>query len=318
MIRSFVTGGALALALSSAASAQGTEGYPSRPIRLVVGFTAGGPTDVPARMIAEKLRNSLGQSVVVENKPGAGGKIAVDHVLSQPRDGYTLLLCTYIDAFNTVLLKNSSYKVEDLAPISQITKAYYAFAVPASSSANTVAEFIAQAKARPGALNYGHVGAGSMPELIAKRFEKSAEIKLTGVPYKGTAEAAQDLVAGRLDFLVGPLIVVMPLREGKSVKYIGVTSPERMTAFPDVPTIIEQGHRIVDNGWLGVCAGSGTPQNVIEIVNKHVVEAVASPEYRNLTERTGVIPASSTPAEFGKLIADTASDMAHLAKELGL
>ena len=319
MLNSFIIKASLIAAASLGMyAAHAADPYPNKPIRLVVGFTAGGPTDIPARIIAEKLRAATGQAVVVENKPGAGGKIALDYVLSQPRDGYSLLLCTYIDATNTVLLKKPGYQLEDLAPISQITKAYYAFAVPASSPANDVTSFVVHAKSRAGELNYGHVGAGSMPELVAKRFEKAAGIKLTGVPYKGTSEAARDLVAGRLDFMVSPMIVVLPHYEAKTVKYLGVTSPERLTAFPDVPTIAEQGFRIIDNGWLGVCAGSGVPADIIDVLNRHVVAAVASPDYRSVVEKTGVIPSSSTPVELRRLMSETASDMSQLARDLGI
>jgi tripartite-type tricarboxylate transporter receptor subunit TctC len=132
---------------------------------------------------------------VVENKPGAGGKIAVDYILAQPRDGYTLLLCTYIDAINTVLYKKSSYQLSDIAPVSLITNAFYAMAVAKTVPANTMAEFIAYAKARPGELNYGHVGAGSAPELVTKRFEQAAGVQMTGIPYKGMGDALQEMVA---------------------------------------------------------------------------------------------------------------------------
>jgi tripartite-type tricarboxylate transporter receptor subunit TctC len=318
MLGSLIRRSMIAAAVLTAGAAHAADPYPNKPVRLVVGFPAGGPTDIPARVIADKLRVAMGQPVVVENKPGAGGKIALDFVLSQPRDGYTLLLCTYIDATNTVLLKKPGYKLDDLAPISQITRAYYAFAVPASSPASDIKSFVAHAKARAGELNYGHVGAGSMPELVAKRFEKAAGVKLTGVPYKGTSEAARDLVAGRLDFMVSPMIVVLPHFEAKTLKYLGVTSPERLPAFPDVPTVSEQGFRIVDNGWLGVCAGSGVPKDVVDALNRHVVDAVASAEYRSVVEKTGVIPYSSSADELRRLMADTASDMQQLAQDLGI
>ncbi|MDT2023861.1 tripartite tricarboxylate transporter substrate binding protein [Methylocella sp. CPCC 101449] len=309
--------GGILLAIT-ATQAEAQDSYPNRPIRLIVGFTAGGPTDTPARLIAEKLRTSLGQSIVVENRPGAGGKIALDYVLSQPRDGYTLSLCTYIDATNTVLLKNPGYALADLAPISQITKAYYAFAVPTALPVQDLASFAAHAKAKPGALNYGHVGAGSMPELVAKRFEQAAGVKMTGVPYKGTAEASMDLAGGRLDFMVAPLIVVQPLLDAGSVKYIGMTSPERLTAFPNVPTAVEQGYRITDNGWLGVCAGAGVPAEIIARLNREVGQAVASPAYRELVEKTGVMPYAGSVDEFRQLVTDTETDMRKLARELGL
>jgi tripartite-type tricarboxylate transporter receptor subunit TctC len=294
------------------------QSYPSKPIRLVVGFPAGGPTDGPARVMAEKLRVSLGQPVVVENKPGAGGKIAVDYILAQPRDGYTLLFCTYIDPINTVLYKKSSYTLDDLAPVSLATNAYYAFAVANDVPANSMQEFVAYAKAQPGTLNYGHVGAGSAPELVIKRFEKVTGIKATGVPFRGMGDALQEIVANRIQFAVGPLVVTTPLFESRKLKVIGMTSPQRLPVAPDVPTLQEQGVPIVAGTWLGVCAGKGVPEPVIALLNKHIADAVKTPEYQTLMEKTGIIGVSSTPEEMGRAMRKTADEAGELIRELGL
>jgi tripartite-type tricarboxylate transporter receptor subunit TctC len=304
------------MALIAPAASQAT--YPDRPIRLVVGFPAGGPTDGPARVLADKLRVSLGQPVVVENKPGAGGKIAVDYILAQPRDGYTLLLCTYIDAINTVLYKKSSYQLSDIAPISLITNAFYAVAVAKNVPANTMAELIAYAKARPGELNYGHVGAGSAPELVTKRFEQTAGVQMTGIPYKGMGDALQEMVAGRLQFAIGPLITAMPLFEADKIKVLGMTSEQRLAAAPAVPTLKEQGVPIVAGTWLGMCAAAGTPQPVIALVNRRVAEAIESDDYKALMTRTGVIGVSSTPEKMAAEMRDTAAEAGELIRALGL
>jgi tripartite-type tricarboxylate transporter receptor subunit TctC len=306
------------LAFIGTAIAQSTASYPDRPIRLVVGFPAGGPTDGPARVLAEKLRASLGQTVVVENKPGAGGKIAVDYILAQPRDGYTLLLCTYIDAINTVLYKKSSYQLGDIAPISLITNAYYAVAVAKNVPANSMAEFIAYAKARPGELNYGHVGAGSAPELVTKRFEQVAGLRMTGIPYKGMGDALQEVVAGRIQFAIGPLITAMPLYEADKIKLLGMTSDKRLAAAPAVPTLTEQGVPIVADTWLGLCAASGVPADVIALLNRRTAEAIVSDDYRGLMERTGVIGVSSTPETFAAEMRKTAAEAGDLIRALGL
>jgi tripartite-type tricarboxylate transporter receptor subunit TctC len=295
---------------------QGT--YPDRPVRLVVGFPAGGPTDGPARVLAEKLRNSLGQPVVVENKPGAGGKIAVDYILGQPRDGYTLLVCTYIDAINTVMYRKSSYKLDDLAPVSLITNAFYAIAVSKDLPVKNIQEFIAYAKARPTEINYGHVGAGSAPELVAKRFERATGVQMTGIPYKGMGDALQEMVAGRLHFAIGPLITTMPLFESDKLRVLAMTSPQRLAAAPNVPTLTEQGVPIVAGTWLGVCAAKGTPQAVIDLVNRKVVEAVASDEYRALMQKTGVLGVSSTPEAMAAEMRKTEDEAGELIRALGL
>jgi tripartite-type tricarboxylate transporter receptor subunit TctC len=294
------------------------ETYPSRSIRLLVGFPAGGPSDVPARIIAEKLRTALGQPVVVENKTGAAGMIALNEMLSQARDGYTLLLCSYIDAINTVIYRKPTYKVADIEPITLISKAYYAFAIPAALPPNSLKEFIDYAKARPGTLNYGRVGSGSVTELLAKKFEQIAGVSMTGVTFRGTGPAMQEIVAGRLDFMVGPLAVTMPLYEAKKVKVIGMTSPERLAIAPAVPTLAEQGMPIVNYGWWGLCAGSGIPKPVVELLNRHVGAAVASDDYRATMDKSGVIAISSTPDEFSRLLVETAKEADVMVRELGI
>jgi tripartite-type tricarboxylate transporter receptor subunit TctC len=309
---------ALATAFVLLASVAAAQDFPSKAIRIVVGFPAGGPSDVPARIIAEKLRAALGQPVIVENKTGAAGMIALNDVLAQPRDGHTLLLCSYIDAINSLLYKKVAYKLEDVAPVSLIQKAYYAFTISNELPANDLKSFIAHAKSKPGALNYGKVGSGSVTELLAKQLEKTAGISMTGVTFRGTGPAVQEIAAGRLDFMVGPLAVTVPLHEAKKVKIIGMTSPQRLPVAPDVPTVKEQGVDIVNYGWWGVCAAAGTPKPILETLNRHVAAAVASPEFKSVIEKTGVIPVSSSIDEFAAIFSDTAKEAAIMIKELGI
>ena len=307
---------ALLLAFSSAASL--AQPYPNRPVRMLVGFPAGGPSDIPARLIADKLRAALGQPVVVENKTGAAGMIAMNDMLAQPADGHTLLLCSYIDPTNTLLYKKVAYKVEDIAPVSLVSKAYYAFTASNEVPAKDLKEFIAYAKANPGKLNYGRVGSGSVTEILAKQFEKDAGISMVGVTFKGTGPALQEIVAGRVHFIVGPLFVTMPLYQGKKVRVLGMTSAERLAIAPEVPTLKEQGLNIVNYGWWGVCARAGTPQPVLDTLNRQVVAAVASPEYRAPMEKAGVLPTSSSIADMSREMADTVRDAARAFRELGI
>jgi tripartite-type tricarboxylate transporter receptor subunit TctC len=300
------------------ASAVAAQDFPSKTIRIVVGFPAGGPSDVPARLIAEKLRVATGQSVIVENKTGAAGMIALADVLAQPRDGHTLLLCSYIDAINPLLYKKVAYKLDDIAPVSLVQKAYYAFTISNALPVNDLKGFIAHAKTKPGALNYGKVGSGSVTELLARQLEKVAGISMTGVTFRGTGPAVQEIAAERLDFMVGPLAVTIPLHQAKKVKIIGMTSPERLPVAPDVPTLREQGTEIVNYGWWGVCAASGTPKPILEVLNKHVAAAVASGEFKSVIEKTGVIPVSSSVDEFAAIIAETAKEAAAMIRELGI
>jgi tripartite-type tricarboxylate transporter receptor subunit TctC len=307
----------LAALIAMLVSAAGAQEFPSKTIRIVVGFPAGGPSDVPARILAEKLRG-LGQPVIVENKTGAAGMIALADVLAQPRDGHTLLLCSYIDAINPLLYRKVAYRLDDIAPVSLIQKAYYAFTISNELPVNDLKGFVAHAKSKPGALNYGKVGAGSVTELLAKQLEKVAGISMTGVTFRGTGPAVQEIAAGRLDFMVGPLAVTIPLHEAKKVKIIGMTSPERLPVAPDVPTLKEQGTDIVNYGWWGVCAAAGTPRPILETLNRHVATAVASPEFKTVIEKTGVIPVSSSVDEFAAIIAETAKEAGVMIKELGI
>jgi tripartite-type tricarboxylate transporter receptor subunit TctC len=294
------------------------EDYPSRPIRLVVGFTAGGPTDIPARFIADRLTASLGRPVLVENKPGAGAMLAANDVLARPRDGYDLLLCTYFDAVNTLLYKSVKYKLSDILGVTLIAKYSYAVAVANSLPAQTFPELIAYTKANPDRVNYGHLGAGSTQNLLAKRLEKLTGMKMTAIPYKGSAEATQEIVAGRNHLYIGPPLGIVPLYEAKQVKVLAVTGNERLTSMPDVPTLKESGIPLVAYAWLGVCAGAGTPQPIVDLLNGKIAAIVNSAEYRTLIEKSGSVPVSSTPQEFHELIEDTANDAAPIIREFNV
>jgi tripartite-type tricarboxylate transporter receptor subunit TctC len=307
---------AIAALIASSVAAQ-AQSYPSKPIRILVGFPAGGPSDVPARLIAAKMQAALGQPVVVENKTGAAGMIALKDMLAQPRDGHTLLLCSYIDAINPLIYKKVDYKLDEVVPVSMVQKAYYAIAVPNASPASNLKEFVAHAKANPGKLNYGRVGTGSVTEVVPRQFEKTSGISMTGVTFRGTGPALQEVVANRLDFMVGPISLTMPLLEGQKLKVIAMTSPQRLASAPNVPTMREQGVPIVSEGWWGVCAGSGTPAPVLEAVNKQVVAAVNSPDFRTPIEKSGVIAGASSVAEAAKIWKETAADAEKLYKEIG-
>ena len=290
----------IVIAGNGLASAQS---FPSKPIKILVGFPAGGPSDIPARMIGEKLQAALGQPVVVENKTGAAGMLALREMLAQPRDGHTLLLCSYIDAINPLIFKKVDYKLDEIVPVSLIQKAYYAIAVPTESPANNLREFIAYAKTKPGALNYGRVGSGSVTEYLARQFAKHGGFSMTGVTFRGTGPALQEIVANRLDFMVGPLFLTIPLYEGKKLKVLAMTSPERLSVAPGVPTMKEQGVPIVSYGWWGVCAPSGTPAAALQVINKQVAAAVGAPDFKAALEKTGVIAGSSTLAELRENLA---------------
>ncbi len=311
---------ALAAAMLSLVAARpvSAEDYPTRPIRIIVGFTAGGPTDIPIRFIADKLGTALGKPVVVENKPGAGSMLATYDMLAQPRDGYTLLACTYFDPVNTLLYRQAHYKVSDIAPVSVIARYDYAIAVSLNNPATTFRGLLDYGKAHPGKLNYGHLGIGSSQNLVAKRLEKVTGISMTGIPYKGAADALHEVASGRLDLFVGPPFAVMPLYAGKQVKVLAVTGKERLASLPDVPTLTESGVPIVAFAWLGICAGEGTPQPIIDLLDSKLAPILGSDDYRTLLAASGSVPMSSTPKQMQDVIDETVRQAAPLVDEFDL
>ena len=292
--------------------------YPSRSIRLVVGFAAGGPTDVPARYIADKLSDTLGQRVVVENKTGAGGMLATRDVLAQPRDGYTLLLCTHFESINAAMYRDPQYTLNDLAPISLISKYFYALTISNVVPAETWPEFVAHAKANPGKLSYATIGSGSAQDIFARQLERLTGIAMNPVPYRGGAVVLQDLLPGRVQFYVAPTANVIPLAERKELRILAISSPSRLKGAPQFPTLREAGIDFVRFGWLGLCAASGTPAAIIDLIGQKVRAVVATQDYRDLIERTGSIPEASTPAELRTIIDDTRTEVEATIREFGM
>ena len=310
-----LAGMAVMILFGGLAAPAAAQTYPTRPIKLVVGFLAGGPTDIPARFIADRLSTQLGQKVYVENKPGAGGMIALNDVLAQPEDGYSLSFCTYFDAINTLLYKNVSYKLADIAPVTLVSKYYYLMALAKSVPVDTFKLFVNYAKTHPGDILYGTVGAGSTQELVAHELEKTAGIRMTKVPFKGSNQITQEMLAGRVHFQVGPPIAIGPYYKSGKLKVLATTSPQRLASFPDVPTLTELGYPLMPYGWLGICAKAGTPKSIVDLLNRHIVSIVQSDEYRQFLDKAGNIPVSDTPEDFGKVIAKTAADAAPYINE---
>ena len=307
-----------ALVLGGAGAACAADPYPTRPIRLVVGFGAGGPTDIPARFIADKLGDALGQRVVVENKPAAAGMLATRDVLGQPRDGYTLLLCTHFEPINVAVYKNAQFALSDLAPISLIAKYYYGLALANAIPADDFDAFVQYAKTRPGEVSYATIGAGSAQEILARQLEKLAGISMNRIPFRGGPQVVQELVAGRVHFYVSPTLAIMQQYQSKLLKIIAVSSPARLTSAPEIPTLIDRGLNYVRFGWLGICAGAGTPQPIVDLMQRHVATIVASAEYRALIEKAGSLPVSSTPAELRQVITQTLDEVAASIREFGM
>jgi len=303
---------ALALGVVCAAAIPHTKAennYPEKPIRLVIGFAAGGATDIPARFIAEQLSQRLNKPVVVENKPGAGAMLATRDVLSHPADGYTLLFCSHYDATNTVSYNKPGYSLDDLDPISLTSRYYFGISVTNHLPVKDWGEFVSYAKANPGKVSYATLGAGSAQEVFALQLEELLGIKMTGVPYRGGAHVTQDLLPGRVHMFISAMSQSLPMAADKKLKVVAISSAERSPAAPDIPTLKEKGLDFIRFGILGVCARKGTPQPIIDRLNKELRAIVDEPKYRKLIESAAAVPESSTPEEFGKLLHQTRADV---------
>jgi tripartite-type tricarboxylate transporter receptor subunit TctC len=311
-----------ALAFMTAATNTGTaaadDAYPSKPIRLIVGFGAGGPTDIPARYIADKLGTALGKRVVVENKSAAAGMIATRDLLAQPRDGYTLLLCTHFDPINVATHRNAGFKLSDLAPISLIAKYYYGLALTNAIPADSFDSFVAYVKAHPGEVTYATIGAGSAQEVTARQLGKLAGITMNRIPFRGGPEVVQEMVAGRVDFYAAPTLAIVPQYQARQIKILATTSPERLANLPEVPTVREKGINFVRFGWLGICGAAGTPASIVHTLHDKIVPIVATPEYQRLVENAGSIAVSSTPEELSAVMKDTSDDVTSSVREFGM
>jgi tripartite-type tricarboxylate transporter receptor subunit TctC len=310
-------GGLLAL-LGLVGGTRAEEPYPARPIRLVVGFGAGGPTDIPARFVADKLGHALGARVVVENKPAAAGMIATRDALSQPRDGYTLLLCTHFEAINTAVYRNAQFKLDEIAPISLIAKYYYGLALANSIPAEDLESFIRYARSHPNEVAYATVGAGSAQEILARQLERLTGISMNRVPFRGGAQVVQELVAGRVQFYVSPTLAIVPQYEAKQLKILAVSAPQRLKNLADIPTLTEKGIDFVRFGWLGICAGAGTPEPILDLLHRHIAAIVGTADYRAIIEQAGSIAVSSTPAELRQVITQTFEEVSSTIRELGM
>ena len=279
--------------------------YPERTIKLVVPFPAGGAADIMARGLATKLSSEIGQAVVIDNKGGAGGTTASEVVAKAPADGYTLLFGTMgTHAINPALYQKLRYdSVNDFAPVSLTHITPRVLIVHPSIPVNSVPELILWAKKNPGTLSYGSAGSGSSSHLSGALFASLAGIDLLHIPYKGSAPLVTDILTGRVNMTFDSFTVYAPhIRSGK-VKALGVTSHDRMTVLPDVPTIIEGGLKSYEvSNWLGVMAPAGTPDAIIKLLNSALIKSAKSPELRAQLQELGIEVKTSTPAQFSELI----------------
>ncbi len=298
-----LAGGAIALpAVTRLARAQS---YPSRPVLLLVGYAAGGPTDICARLIADWLSKRLGQQFVVENRSGAGSNIATEAVVHADPDGYTLLLVTSSNAINATLYSNLNYNfMRDTAPVAGIMVAPSVLEVSPSFPAQSTAELIAYAKAHPGKVNMGTAGNGSPPHMFGELFKMMAGVDLTTVGYRGGGPALVDLLSGQIQVMFEGITASIGYIKAGKLRALAVTSAKRSAALPDVPPIADTVPGYDAAGWFGLAAPAKTPQPVIDTLSKEVSAALADPAMQARFAKLGAEPMPMDGAQFGKLVAD--------------
>jgi tripartite-type tricarboxylate transporter receptor subunit TctC len=290
------------------------QSWPAKPIRIVIGFAPGGTTDVMARLVAQGLTESLGQTVVIDNKPGASGNIAASEVIRATPDGYTLFISpTSVETVNPHIIKSTILPSRDLTPVAGIGKSQMYLVTKPQTTAKDVKELVAQAKG--GKMSYASAGAGTPPHLACELFKQATNTDILHVPYKGAAPALQDVLAGQADMVCDPGISFPHIRSGK-VKLMGVLSDKRSPFFPDVPTISEQGFKGANlDIWFGMWAPNGTPAEIISRLNREVAKALASPTLKARYADLGGENVALDTAEFKNLLATEGKVLSALIRD---
>lgn len=289
----------------AAQSADSKDAYPSRSVRIIVPFPPGGTTDLMGRVVAQKLSEAWPQQVIVDNRGGAAGQIGAELAARSPPDGYTLFM-GHIGtlAVNPGLYPKLRYDpLKDFVPVSMVARVHNMLAVHPSLPVKTVKELVALARARPGSINYGSAGAGSVSFLCMEYFKMLAKVDIVQVPYKGTGPLMIDLVAGQTSLTFTGIPSLLPQVQAKRLRAIAVGSDKRLALLPDVPTVIESGvpgYEVVQ--WYGVMVPTGTPRDVVNKINADIVAFLARPDMAAKMASEGGIPSSSTPEQFGALI----------------
>jgi tripartite-type tricarboxylate transporter receptor subunit TctC len=296
-------GGMLALpALTGIAAAQA---WPARPVRIIVGFAAGGPNDITARIIARWLSERLGQQFIVENRPGAGSNIATELVVRAPADGYTLLLVPPPAAMNTTLYDHLSFNfLRDIAPVAGVVRVPEVMVVNPSLPASNVREFIAYAKAHPGKINMATPGNGTMPHVAGELFKFMTGVDLVRVSYRGGGPALVDLIAGQVHVMFEPTLTTLPHIRAQKLRALAVTSATPSTVLADIPVLADTVPGYEATAWYGLGAPRDTPVDIIERLNREVTAGLADAKIKGRLADLGGDPMPMTAAAFGKLVAD--------------
>ncbi|HUL97823.1 MAG TPA: tripartite tricarboxylate transporter substrate binding protein [Usitatibacter sp.] len=308
------------LALALAPMLAAAQPWPAKPVKMVVPFAAGGATDVVARLLAQKLGDAWGQTVIVEDRAGAGGNIGADVVAKSPADGYTLLMASgSIVTANPYMYKSMTFDpAKDLVPITNIASGPQVIVVNAASPFKDLRELIAYAKANPKKVNFGSAGVGTQVHLAGENFAYAAGIDMTHVPYKGESAALTDLLGGQIQMVPANLSGAINFIQGGKLRALAVTSRERNPQLPDVPAAAEVLPGFENAGWFGLLAPAGTPQEVIDKVYRDSAKILASEEFKARLAQLGMAPVGNAPAQFAAAIREESARWARVIHERGL
>jgi len=306
--------------LAAQGAANPAASYPSKPIRIIVPYAAGGGTDLEARMWAQSLQKNLGQSVIVENMAGSNGMIGTAYAAKAAPDGYTLYIATYGFPVVPLLMKSPRYTVADFAPIIRIGAGPLALVVAANSPFHSTQDVIAAARAKPSSLNVGTLGNGSQEQMGSQKFQKAAKVRLTEIPYKGGAPAMVDLMGGRLQLMFEALPTVMSYIKSGTIRALGATSARRSSQLPNVPTLAEQGLQSVEvTSWYGFLAPAKTPSAYIEKLNAAFRKGLSDPKMTaQMAKLFGSEPVGGTAASFSEFLSTQTRENADLIAKLGI
>jgi tripartite-type tricarboxylate transporter receptor subunit TctC len=297
----------------------GAQTYPSRPVKIIVPFAAGGPADVYARILAQRLQETLGQSFIVEDRPGGGSVIGTDAVAKSPPDGLTLLMMSNTHTVNESLMSKKPYQLlRDFVPIAPVNYSDLVLVVHPSVKVNSVKDLLALAKSKPGDLNYASSGPGTPYHMAGELFKAMAGVDILHVPYKGSAGARTDIMGGQVHMMFDAITTMAPIAQAGKVKALATTGKTRSTVMPDVPTVSEAGvpgyEAVI---WLGLMAPVGTPAAIVEKLNAEIKRIVNQPDVKAAWSKQGAVAMSMSPAEFGQFLREDIAKWANIVKISG-
>src|SRR3954463_4318466 len=317
--RTFLGLAAGAAALPAASRMARAQVWPSRPVRIIVGFPAGGATDIQARLMGQWLSERLGQQFVIESRPGASGNIGTEAAAKAPADGYTLLQIVTPHAINAALYSNLNFDfIRDIAPVICVARLAYVVVGNPSVPATTIPEFIAYAKANPGKINYGSAGSGTPQNIACELFKMMTGVNLVHVPYRGGAPATTDLVGGHIQVIFSPVSESIEHIKASKLRALAVTSATRLDVLPDVPTVADFVPGYEASGFAGIGAPRNTPADIIDLLNKELNAGLADAKVRARIEELGGTVAGGSPAEFAAIIAEATAKWAKVIKFAGI